>query len=156
TVNHSDGAGNSAPPVSRSFTKDTTAPTVAITSPAAGTLIGAANAGSFTVSGTCSENGLNVVLSGSASATVVCGGGTWTANLNFSAVPDGVITVNADHSDAAGNAATSASRTFTKDTAAPTVAITAPAAGSYVNIANKTAFSISGTCSENGRNVVLT
>ncbi|MBS1963193.1 MAG: hypothetical protein JST04_13335 [Bdellovibrionales bacterium] len=155
SVDHADAAGNSAPTVSRSFTKDTVAPTVAITSPAAGTTINAGNQASFAVSGTCSENGRNVVLSGAASGTVTCSGGTWSANLNFSAAADGSVTLYADHSDAAGNNAAQASRTFNKDATPPTVAITSPAAGAYVNNANKTAFAVSGTCSENGQNVVL-
>jgi hypothetical protein len=155
TANHSDAAGNPATPANRSFTKDTVAPTVAITSPAAGTYVNSAGAAAFTVSGTCSENGRTINLSGAATGTATCTTGTWTTSLNVSASADGTITVNANLSDAAGNPATLSTRSFTKDTAAPTIAITSPAAASYVNIASAAAFTVSGTCSENGQPVTL-
>jgi hypothetical protein len=154
-ANLSDAAGNPAVQSTRNFTKATGVPAVAITSPAAGATINAAGVGAFTVSGTCSANGQNVVLSGDASATVTCTAGAWSANLNFTAAPEGAVTLNANLSDSFGNPAPQSSRSFTKDTTAPTVAITAPAAGAYVNIANQTTFAVSGTCSENGQNVVL-
>ncbi|MBS1961388.1 MAG: hypothetical protein JST04_04165 [Bdellovibrionales bacterium] len=154
-ADHSNSAGTSAVQASRSFVKDVVVPTVAITSPAAGSAVNNANKAAFAISGTCSENGRNVVLSGAGSGTVTCSGGTWSTTLDLSAAADGVVTVYADHSDAAGNPAVQASRSFVKDVVVPTVAITSPAAGSAVNNANKAAFAISGTCSENGRNVVL-
>jgi hypothetical protein len=154
-ADHSDLAGNPATQASRAFVKDTGAPTVAITSPAAASYINNSNVAAWTVSGTCTENGQNVVLSGSASATVSCAAGAWTKTFDMTAVADGAVTIYADHSDLAGNPATQASRAFVKDTAAPTVAITSPAAASYINLANKAAWVISGTCSENGQNVVL-
>ena len=46
--------------------------------------------------------------SGSASATVTCTAGAWTKTFDMTAVADGAITINADHSDAAGNAAIAA------------------------------------------------
>lgn len=155
TANHSDAASNAATPASRSFIKDTLAPTVAISSPAAGSNITAANVASFAVSGTCSENTVNVVISGDANATVACASGSWSANLNFSAAADGTVSINVNHSDLAGNAATQATRSFNKDASVPTVAFTAPPAGSYANLVNSASFAVSGTCSENGRNVVI-
>ncbi|MBS1961628.1 MAG: hypothetical protein JST04_05400 [Bdellovibrionales bacterium] len=150
-----DSAGNSTDSAcSPSITVDTVAPTVAIANPTAGSFVTAAHVSSFTVSGNCSENGRNVVVSGSASATVVCTGGAWSANLDFSGASEGTVTINVSHADAAGNSAND-SRSFTKDTVVPTVAITSPAAGSYVNISNKTAFVVSGSCTENGQNVVI-
>jgi hypothetical protein len=155
TVNHSDAAGNAATPVTRAFVKDTVAPTIAITSPASGAFVNATNQAAFAVSGTCSENGQNVVLSGAGSASVACSGGTWNTTIDVSAAADGSITVYVNHSDAAGNPATPDSRNFTKDASAPTVAISSPAAASYVNAANVTAVAVTGTCSENTRNVVI-
>ncbi len=154
-VNHSDAAGNSAVQASRSFTKDTVIPTVAISTPAANSYILAANVASYTVTGTCSENTRNVVITGDASATVVCTANAWTANLDFTAAPAGSVTINVNHTDAGGNAAVQASRNFIKDAVIPTVAITAPAANSYINASNVTAYTVSGTCSENTRNVVI-
>jgi len=48
------------------------------------------------------------------------------------------------------------STTTVASSATPTVAITSPAASSYVNNATKAAFTISGTCSESGRTVTVT
>ena len=154
-VNHSDAAGNPATQVTRSFTKDVTAPTVAITAPAAGAFVNMANVSAFTVSGICSDNGQNVVLSGAISATVACAAGAWSKTANLTAATDGTITVNANFSDAAGNPAVQATRNFTKDTVAPTIAFVSPSAGAYINAANVTAFTVTGTCSENTRNVVV-
>ncbi|MBS1961380.1 MAG: LamG domain-containing protein [Bdellovibrionales bacterium] len=154
-ADHSDAAGNAAAQATVNIVKDATPPTVAITSPAAGSTINAASAASFAVSGTCSENGRNVVISGSASATVACSGGSWSANLNFSAAADGAVSITANHSDAAGNTATPDTRAFTKDATPATVAITLPAAGSTINAASAASFAVSGTCSENGQNVVI-
>jgi hypothetical protein len=41
------------------------------------------------------------------------------------------------------------------DTVAPTIAFTAPAASSYVNLANRGSLNVAGTCSENGQPVSL-
>jgi hypothetical protein len=154
-ANMTDAAGNAASQATRSFTKDTVAASVAITGPAAGSYVNNGTAATFAVSGTCSDTGQNVVISGSGSATVTCMGGAWNAAVNVSAAGDGTITLNANHSDAAGNPATQSSRNFTKDTSAPTVAITSPAAGTYANIADASSFTVSGTCSENGQTVNL-
>lgn len=112
----SDDAGNQSPCVSATTIVNFTVPTVAITSPAAGALISTANVNAFTVSGTCSENGRSVMLSGAITASVPCNTGAWSASLNLGAVPDGAVVVNADLTNAAGNAAVRSSRTFTKDT----------------------------------------
>ncbi|MBS1963263.1 MAG: hypothetical protein JST04_13695 [Bdellovibrionales bacterium] len=153
TADHSDAAGNSATQASRTFNKDVGLPTVFITSPAAGTAINLANQSSFTVSGTCSENGRTVSISGALTSSATCTAGAWSANLDFTSVADGAVTIRADLSDAAGNAATQDSRSFTKNTGVPAVAITSPLAGAYANIANAASFAVSGTCSENGQPV---
>jgi|GEM_PF-1091683 len=44
---------------------------------------------------------------------------------------------------------------WTKDTVAPAVAITSHTTGSFVNIANQSAFTLSGTCAEVGRTVTV-
>jgi hypothetical protein len=156
TADLTDAAGNTAVQSTRAFTKDTSLPTVAITSPASGSYVVSSGMATFTVSGTCSENGQNVVLSGAASATVACAAGAFSQSFDLSALGEGAFTFNANHADAAGNPATQSSRSFTKDTVAPTVAITTPAGGAYVNSANVASVTVSGTCSENGRNVVFT
>jgi hypothetical protein len=100
---------------------DPTVPTVAITSPAANSYVGPSTMATFVVSGTCSENGRNVVLSGAATGTVACASLAWTKTVDVSASSDGTITIYADHSDALGTAAAQASRTFIKDTTPPTL-----------------------------------
>lgn len=146
---HTDAAGNSATPSTASVVKDTTNPTVAITTYPT---INNVNKAAYTVSGTCSENTRQVSVSvGGVTASPVCTTLTWSATLNVSGVTDNnSIPVTADHADAAGNSATQATRTVVKDTTAPTVAITTSA---VINNSNKTAYPVSGTCSETGQNV---
>ncbi|MGE4133624.1 MAG: hypothetical protein AB7F86_18450, partial [Bdellovibrionales bacterium] len=87
--------------------------TVAITSPAADTLITELTKSSFAVSGTCSNNGGTVEISGDASASTTCSGGTWSANLNFTDAPDGPVVIQARH--IFGEMEGSDNRAFTKD-----------------------------------------
>jgi hypothetical protein len=144
TATQTDAAGNSGSN-SRTFIRDTTAPSIAITGPAAGTN----TISTITVTGTCTA-GLNVSLSGQIAApiTAACPSGTFAATVTL-ATPDGTKNVTASQTDAAGNTG-SDSRSFTLDTAAPVVAITAPAANSYVTAT----FTVSGTCTS-GLNVQL-
>ena len=68
-----------------------------------------------------------------------------------SLVDGATYTINFDGTDVAGNIAAQVSRTgISLDTTAPTVAITS---SPTINNANKTAYTVSGTCSENGRTV---
>jgi hypothetical protein len=90
--------------------------TVAITSPDASTLIDVQNVSTFTVSGTCSDNGQNVILSGDVSGVTSCSSGTWSFNLDLSAHADGDIVMNVDHISGGGGANGTDSRTYTKDT----------------------------------------
>lgn len=147
SANHTDLAGNVAPPATVNVVKDTAAPTVAITASPA---INNANKASYTVSGTCSENGQGVsILVGSVSASPNCSSGAWSATLNVTAVGDGSsVSITANHSDVAGNPATQASVTVLKDTVNPTVAVSSNTA---INNTNKSSYPVSGTCSENGR-----
>lgn len=119
------------------FTIDSIVPTVAITSPSAGSIINTNNQAAFTVIGNCSENGRNVVLAaGAVNNSGGCIGGAFSIALNLTSLSDGAVTVTADHSDAAGNAATQDSRGFTKDAtrpAVPTVSATNPVTSSSTN-----------------------
>lgn len=145
-VTETDGAGNSSQ-VTGNYNKDATPPAVAITAPAAGTV--AQNG--LNVSGTC-EAGLNVTLSGSGVANpviVACtSSGVFAGDIVFSA-GDGAKAVTATQTDAVGNVGTS-SRSFTKDTTAPAITITSPAANSYVG----DSFTVQGAC-ETGFNVTV-
>ncbi len=154
TATHADLAGNSVTDA-RAFIKDTTAPTLAINSPAAGSYVNAANVSTFAVNGTCSENTRNIMITGDATATFTCSSGAWSGNLNFSSAPQGTLNISIAHADAAGNTTTVA-RSFVKDTVPPTLAITSPTSGSYVNASTVSSYTVNGTCSENGQAINIT
>jgi hypothetical protein len=155
TINHQDLAGNQALQISRTFTKDTLAPTLSFLSPVSGTFINLNNVSSFTLSGACSEDTLSVNLAGDLNTTTSCLSGAWSKTLNLSAFADGPINITMGHSDAAGNPAASVTRTYQKVTTTPTLAVISPIAGTSVNIGNQTNFTFSGSCSEEGQSVLL-
>ena len=163
-ANVSDAAGNAATTATQAITVDETAPTIAITAPIAGdniinkteaaagvTISGTAAAGSAAVNGQTATitivDGTNTVKD---TYTTTVTAGAWSVNLTASqaqGLADGSYTIKANVSDAAGNAATTATQAITVDETAPTIAITAPVAGD--NIINKTeaaaGVTISGT-----------
>jgi hypothetical protein len=146
TASQTDTAGNTATD-SRPFVRDSGAPLVAITAPAANTM--AQNG--LTVSGTC-EAGLSVLINGAGVSSIVttsCASGTFSSAIVFSS-GDGNKLVTASQTDSVGNVG-SDSRTFIKDATAPVVAITAPAVNSYVTATG----TISGSCETGGSAVVL-
>ncbi len=146
TAQMTDLATNSSPVSSVNVLKDTINPTLSFASPVNGTWVNIANNSAFTISGACSEEGRNVVLTGSATATIPCTSLSWTANLNLSALADGVnaVELTVNHTDGAGNAAT-ITRTFSKDVVAPSAPmITSPLANPYATSA--TAITVSGSC----------
>src|SRR6202012_6247021 len=71
--------------------------------------------------------------------TAVVSGGAWSVNLTAAqaqALADGTYTVKANVSDAAGNAAATATQTITVDESRPNLSINSPLAGD--NIISKT------------------
>src|SRR5690606_6573286 len=94
TATIEDEAGNTRV-ATRTFEKDTTNPELVITSPVAGSYVNDSTKAAFTVSGTCSDPGINnVVITGAASKTVNCeNDNTWSADLDFSAASDGVVSI---------------------------------------------------------------
>ncbi|HXA18390.1 MAG TPA: Ig-like domain-containing protein [Thermoanaerobaculia bacterium] len=122
------------------ITLDTTAPLVAITSPADGT---SGTSPTLAVSGTVSD-----ALSGVAGVTcngvaAAVSGGTYTCSVSL--VP-GSNPVTATATDVAGNtAAATIHATYTPDTQAPVITITSPAAGTFTRNATVT---VSGTASD--------
>lgn len=150
TADHSDLAGNNATQSLVTVDKNTTLPTVTITNAPD---IDQANETSYAANGTCSENGRVVELNiGSLNLLPNCSSGTWNiSNIDVSSLSDsGSITFTADHDNAALVAATQASTTIAKDTTGPTVTISS---APNINSANENAYTVSGTCSENGRTV---
>ncbi|WP_223636389.1 Ig-like domain-containing protein [Corallococcus sp. EGB] len=145
-----DAAGNTSTPDSVTFTVDQTAPTVAITTPANGSTVGA----NVTVTGTTAGGATSVTVSfqGTNYGPIpVDASGNWSQALP-GPLANGTYTVTAVAVDAAGNTSTTASSTFTVNTAAPTVAITTPANGS--TLTNPTV-TVTGT-SANATTVTVT
>ena len=141
TASQTNGSGTGSG--SASTLKDATPPAVTI---ASAPPINAANAGNYTVSGTCTTTDGNVSVSfnGGAPLTTPCTSGSWTlSGTNLSALPDGTVTILATQTDAAGNSG-QATRNTPKDTLPPTVTVTAPAP---ITAANQGSYSVSGTCS---------
>lgn len=152
-VSHLDEFGNAAVPALVSIIKDMIAPTVTIASPQN---IGLVNELNYSLSGTCSEEGRDVIVSiggYSPSPQPECIGGVWSlTNLDVSTVAFGSVLLTANHNDQIGNSATQAIASIVKDTTAPTVSINM---ASNITSANETSYSLSGMCSEEGREVTL-
>ena len=99
TASHADAAGNVITQ-SLVLNKDTKLPTLAVTSPAAGTIVTTGTG--FTISGTCSEAGIPVVITGGLTASPVCSAGVWSYTYSGVAL-SGALNLNLAHTDAAGN-----------------------------------------------------
>jgi hypothetical protein len=141
TADHTDQAGNNATQASVTADKNTVTPTVTITFALD---ITSANDSNYSVSGSCTENGVMVdVYVGAINVQPNCSGGTWTTGtMDVSALVDSPsISVTADHSSA-----TQATTTIAKDTASPIVVISS---SPNINLTNETSYIASGTCSEN-------
>ena len=129
-----DNASNEAAD-SVTFTVDTTAPAVSITSPAAGAI--------FNTSSVGVEWAASDTTSGINHCKIRVDGGAWmdvgtNATCDFTGLFDGTHTVYVRAVDSASNGAID-SVTFTVDTSAPAVSITSPAAGEIFNTSSITA-----------------
>jgi len=152
TATHSDAAGNAATPASTTVLKDISSAFVSFTSTPS---INNSNKSSYTVTGSCSYDTwpVSVSIGGTVNANPTCTGGTFTTGaLDVSGLGDsGSVSITADHNNTV-NFATQASTTVIKDTVDPTVALTSTP---VINLANASSYSVSGTCSDNGRLVVV-
>ena len=153
-ANQTDTAGNTGNATQQSANKDIVPPTVSIN---ALNDANAANASTYTVSGSCSvdDGNVTVFIAGATPANqpVSCSpGGTWTATFDVSAIADGTnaIVVDATQTDAANNTGTATQATADKDIIAPSVVINAL---SDANASNASAYVITGTCTINDGNV---
>lgn len=130
-----DAAGNVGTSSSRSVTvsNDKTAPTVSISSPAAGSTL----SGTVSVSMSASDNKAVTRVDLLVDGKVVASDTTspYAISWNTATVANGSRTLQAKAYDAAGNVGTSASRSVTvsNDKTAPTVSISNPAAGSTLS-----------------------
>ncbi|HEY7844689.1 MAG TPA: Ig-like domain-containing protein, partial [Bradyrhizobium sp.] len=179
-ANVSDAAGNAAPTATQVIAVDETAPVIAITAPVAGdnvinkseaaagvTISGTATAGSAAINGQTAT--ITIVDSNNAvkdTYTATVSNGAWSVNVTATqaqALADGSYSIRANVSDAAGNAAPTATQVIAVDETAPVIAITAPVAGD--NIVNKSeaaaGVTISGTATAgsaaiNGQTATIT
>lgn len=107
-----------------SVIKDITNPVVAFTSGHL-TTVTAGNASAFSVTGTCSEEGLPVyVRSPAVQKDLLCTSGHFSTNLDLSIFSDGTLAISVTHVDAAGNVGSS-SLALNKSTTGTPIASTA-------------------------------
>lgn|GEM_PF-1569233 len=138
-------------------TFDTVSPTVAISSSVSASVT---NETTIPVTITFNEAVTNFVV-GDVSLTNALAsnfaGSATTYTLDVTPSGNGAVTVNVAGGvaqDGAGNTNTAASQlSKTYDGTAPTVSVTTPSSGGYINNANVSSITISGSCSENTRAV---
>ncbi len=155
TADVSDVAGNPATQATASYVYDITAPTIAITTPISGGYVNnAEDESALAISGTTSgaADGQTVTVNvGGVDYTTTVSSNAWSVNVGSAALKllaEGTVNVTADVSDVAGNPATQATASYVYDITAPTIAITTPISGGYVNNAeDESALAISGTTS---------
>jgi hypothetical protein len=137
-----DAAGNSGSSNSPSFVIDTSAPSVAITSPGNNaytnnqrpTISGTAGQASASTSASADSTNISVAIySGSTvsgtplqTLTTTESGGVWSATPTSNLPANAQYTVQASQSDGAGNQGQSSAASFVVDAAAPSPAVTAP------------------------------
>ncbi len=95
------------------WVKDTVPPAVTVTSPT--TFIDASNKSSFLISGTCTENGMPVLISGSYQGSTTCAAGIWSKIVDLSTLPDGPVSFQVKQEDLAKNQHTVALAGIDKD-----------------------------------------
>lgn len=123
TVVATDAAGNSTT-ATRSVTRDTVAPALALQQPAEGSVT---NAPAVTVNGTYSDQSATTVTVNGAAPTV--SGGGFSADVTLSEGPN---TIKVVATDAAGNRS-EVVRTVNRDTVAPALSVTSPQDFSYTS-----------------------
>lgn len=137
TVIASDTVGNSST-VTRTVQRETTGPNLTITSPTAGYLT---KNSTITVTGTVSAHisAVSGVTVNGVAATI--SGTTYTATVS---IPEGANTITVIGTNQVG-LTTTKTVSVTRDSTAPTIALTAPTAGQMVSNA---AFTVTGTVSD--------
>ena len=146
------GGGDTAS-ASTTVLKDIVSPTLTITPPSA---INSINQSSYSVSGTCpgaADQSIQVVIGGLNFKTN-CASNNWTLeSKNISTLTESSITITADTTDAAGNAATQASASVVRDVIAPALTITT--SNLNINAVNVGTYTLAGSC-EGTTNVIIT
>jgi hypothetical protein len=136
------------------FTVDTTAPTVTLTSPKEGafvktatpTLSGGGGAAAWDEAVTVEiHKGESLTGSVVASGSVTVSAGTWSYSVpKLSELSEGIYTAQASQKDEAGHTGTSSAVTFTVATALPAVTLTSPANREDVHVSQPTFKGLAG------------
>jgi large repetitive protein len=151
-----DQAGNVGLSTATTFTLDTAAPTVSLTSPTAGSTVMSSTPAFSGAAGAAAGDGANVAVkvysgSGTNGSAVQTLTAVVQPDRSFSvtpaALPDGAYTAQAEQTDAAGNKGSSSAVTFSIDVNAPVVSLVAPANGSATKKTTPTLSGIGGTAS---------
>ncbi|UOF02537.1 hypothetical protein [Bdellovibrio reynosensis] len=108
------------------WTVDTVPPVLSVDSPLNDNDLLILNSLQATLSGTCSEDGQLVTLTGAAVGVTTCTANAWNIQADVSAAVDGDLTFMVSQGDIAENY-TTVSRVATKDTTAPVIAWVSPA-----------------------------
>ncbi|VXD18410.1 putative Peptidylamidoglycolate lyase [Marinoscillum sp. 108] len=146
-------------------TYDDVPPGLTITTPiASDNYVNSAEASSVIISGTSdAEDGRTVTLtifdgSTTLNPTSVVSGSSWSVPVDFSSLADGNVTITADVTDLAGNAATSVNANVTLDRTAPALTLSNPISGDdQINNSEVSSVTLSGTSgAEDGQTVNLT
>ena len=125
------------------YSFDNVAPSIIVTTPNNAFAVSNLNQAAFPIAGTCSENGVAVVVtaSGPASATAssspTCTGGNFSTTLDLSTFNDGAETITISQTDTAGNN-TTITRTGTKSTCQTTTTV--------VTTTGNTSYNVSANC----------
>jgi hypothetical protein len=135
--------------------KDTLPPTLTLTNVGDPVVLNAGSSTGLWLMGGCSEHSTQVELVSPVSATAACDGVTWSLLVSLAELPDGNGALELRHRDVAGNAAR-LTRAYRKDSVAPLLALTRPAANEAVNASRQHALQVAGTCNEEGRAVEVT
>jgi hypothetical protein len=163
-----DPAGNVDPtPASLTWLVDTTAPAVTLSSPADGSWtndstpmfsgVGSTNAGdsatiTVEVHRTAADSSDELVETLTATRSAI--DGSWST-VASPGLPDGYYTAFATQDDSAANTATSGTVSFSVDTAAPDIHISAPAAGSTTSDSTPTFRGLAGTAEGDDSHVAV-
>lgn len=127
TADLTDAAGNPAVQATVTIIKDTVAPLVSITNPADATYINiATNSATFSVDGTCDENGATVIIKvdgadAASQSGFVCDGANFSGTIDTTPLAEAVIAFTAELTDPTGNTGVSAANNVTKDITRPNV-----------------------------------
>jgi hypothetical protein len=163
-ASQSDSAGNTGTSSASTFTVDTVAPVVSLTAPADGSSTNQSKPSFAGAAGTSSGDLSTVtvrIYSGSTASgapvqtlTTTAAAGAWSVAPSTS-LTDGTYTAQASQSDSAGNTGMSSAITFTVDTVAPTVTLTAPVDGSSSNHAKPSFSGAAGTATGDSSTITV-